>query len=769
MSDDVFHRFTPVFDGAAEQARVRTANMGSRDIDEASDPDQHPPVQPQTDLFTRILEHERPRWMLWSPVVFGLGSMAYFALSFEPAIAVAVAILVVALVLAALSRNAATPITVLALIFVLAASGFLAAKLRTIWVTAPVITADTPEIEARGFVELIEPRSKGGVRMTLRVTALGEMTEANRPVRIRVSSRAPLTQLRAGDAVIAWVKLRPPAQPASPGDYDFARYAYFKALGGVGFLTRPPVRFDIGTAPPMSIAVFSAIGKVRSWISKRISAVLPGQTGAIATALITGERGQITEETNEAYRAAGLYHVLSISGLHMAIMGGAVFFAMRFSLALFPSLALRFDIKKWAAVGALIGSFAYLLISGGAFATIRSFLMIAVMFIAILLDRPALALRNVAIAALLILVAFPESVLDPGFQMSFAAVIALIAGFGAYERRQRATPRDRSLIAQPVSLLGGIVISTLFASFAVAPLALYHFHQSQHLAVLANAVAMPVCNLIVMPMALAALVALPLGLEHAPLWLMGKGIDAMTQSANWVASMPYATGRFPAFPPSAILCFVAGALMLALIQHSVRWLGLALMAVSIGLAANPERPDILISQDGGTIAVRDDEGRLRFSTTRRNSYVEQRWLERDGDSRPSPAIRPNDGYRCDSLGCTIRASGRNIVISNTHRSLPEDCALADILIIRSRKSPGCKYQTKSSPSVIINRETLQQLGAHAMYFQPPHANSAETVVTGEREQSVKNSDGVIWQDTVAKRQGTRPWSHRTRSRLASES
>jgi competence protein ComEC len=236
-------------------------------------------------------------------------------------------------------------------------------------------------------------------------------------MRVRARAGTENAQLEPGDAVRIRATLTPPPWPSLPGDYDFARAAWFQGLGAVGFATGAATKVQAdAAAAPLSLRAGAVIERVRQGIGRRVVAALPGETGAIANALITGERGAITEMTNQAFRDSGLFHMLSISGLHMVIMAGAVFFVIRLSLAAIPSIALRYPIKKWAAVGAMLGALGYLLISGAAFATVRSYIMISIMFLAVLLDRPAVALRNVALAALAILVVWSESLFDPGFR-----------------------------------------------------------------------------------------------------------------------------------------------------------------------------------------------------------------------------------------------------------------------------------------------------------------------------------------------------------------
>jgi competence protein ComEC len=328
-------------------------------------------------------------------------------------------------------------------------------------------------------VELIEPRAGKGQRLTIRVTALERHEAQAWPVRVRIVTRAEARDLRPGDAVRLQARLNAPPGPSLPGDYDFARSAWFLGLGAVGYADAAAQIDTKASPPPLRLRLTAAIARVRQAIGARILTALPGETGAIANALITGERGGISEATNQAFRDSGLFHILSISGLHMVIMAGAVFLSIRLALAAIPAIALRYPIKKWAAAAAMLGAFGYLMISGAAFATVRSWIMISIMFLAVLLDRPAIALRNVALAALVILVAWPESLLDAGFQMSFAAVVALVSAYEWLRLRDAAEPGTlrRGLVGNALLFLGGILTTTLVAGLAVAPFGIYHFHR----------------------------------------------------------------------------------------------------------------------------------------------------------------------------------------------------------------------------------------------------------------------------------------------------
>jgi competence protein ComEC len=428
--------------------------------------------------IARQLEAEQERWFLWLPVLFGAGIALYFALPSEPPTLVALMPAVAALALhAAGPRTGTVGLVTAALLTVALGTG--AAKLRTETVRAPVLTGQTRPLDVYGYLELIEPRPTQGQRVTIRVSALEKHEAHAWPARVRIVTRGESKALHPGDAVRLKATLNAPPGPSLPGDYDFARSAWFRGVGAVGFADGAvEVRSD-PSGPPLGLRLAAAVGRVRQAIGARILAALPGETGAIANALITGERGGISEATNQAFRASGLFHILSISGLHMVIMAGAVFFSIRVALAAIPPIALRFPVKKWAAAGAMLGAFGYLLISGAEFATVRSYIMISIMFLAVLLDRPAIALRNVALAALAILVLWPESLLDAGFEMSFAAVVALVSTYEALRQRDAgdAGPVRRGWLGRALLFLGGIMTTTLVASLAVAPFGIYHFHR----------------------------------------------------------------------------------------------------------------------------------------------------------------------------------------------------------------------------------------------------------------------------------------------------
>ena len=679
------------------------------------------------------LEAEQDRWFLWLPVFLGAGIVGYFQLRLEPQLLLALAPLPVAVVLSVLWRQGSLAVIVTGALLA-AATGFALAKVRTDFVRAPVLERQYGLADVRGFIELVEPRPGRGQRITLRLVAFAGLTKQRMPYRIRVRTMIAMSGLKPGDGLRMRATLGPPGIPALPGDYDFARAAWFNSMGGIGYaLAKPSLDPDLGD-PPLWLQFWAGIERIRLAIGTRITESLPGERGAIANGLITGERGAITQATNDAYRDSGLFHILSISGLHMVIMAGAVFWVVRALLALAPFIALRFPIKKIAAVAATVAALGYLLISGSSPATVRSWITISMMFFAVLFDRPAVSLRNVALSALMIMVVFPENLFDVGFQMSYAAVVALVSVYEWLREREEAKgpAQPRHPIVNGLLFFGGIILTTLIASAAVAPFAAYYFHKSQQYAVLANLIAIPICNIIVMPAALATLIAMPFGLEVWPLWVMGQGIDLMTWIAYAVARLPGAVGRIPAIPTVAFALMVIGGLWLCLFHTRLRLAGLAFIAAGLGFAPLRERPDILIGRDGSLVAVRAAAGTLSSMPAKGGTFELTRWLEHEADARPAREVAAADAFRCDSTGCTTTVRGMTLAVATHPAAAADDCVRAQILVLTFPRPTGCS--TVRGP--VID------------FFAARAAGTITLFIDGDN----------VRMSTVAQARGDRPWA-----------
>jgi competence protein ComEC len=418
--------------------------------------------------------------------------------------------------------------------------------------------------------------------------------------------------------------------------------------------------------------------------------------------------------------------VLSISGLHLALAGGFFFWLVRAVLALIPAVALNYPIKKWAAVAALGGASFYLMISGCDAPAVRSYIMLAIMFGAIIADRSALTMRNVALAAAVILAARPQSLTEPGFEMSFAAVIGLIA-LAEWQQARRARDEAPGWPTRVRRYWTDILLATLVASLATAPFALYHFDRSSQYGLLANLATIPLTGFIIMPAATAAMVLMPFGLDRLPLLVMGKGVAAMTWVAHVVAGLPNAASLAPVMPMSALLLLVLGGLWMALWRRRWRWLGLAPAALGVVLAVIATGPDIFIARDGVTVAVRTGDGLLHLIRKPRDKFSAAEWLKRDGDERdPLQAVAsPADGVRCDAYGCiAVLRDGSLLAAAARIEALEEDCTRAAVVVSAVPASRHC-----AGPKLVVDRFDVARAGGYAIRLG---VSPAVQTVEGER-------------------------------------
>ncbi len=494
--------------------------------------------------------------------MLGAGAALYFVSAVEPSPLLGLCAGAVALAAATASFLRGTGRMALALIAALAL-GFAAAKAREEMVGAPVLN-QTLTLHLTARLLSADPAARGVRLVVGDLRSGGFSNTVPGAARILVSTR-DAKNFRAGDGVSLTARLMPPPGPSEPGDSDFGRDAFFQGIGAVGFSYGAPIPAPLSSVPGPFQQLAAAIENLRQTMTTHIRTALPGSEGAIASALITGERGGIDEEDQAALRDAGLAHVLAIAGLHMALVGMGLFWLVRAVLAAFPTIALNYPIKKWTAGAALLGAGFYLIISGASASATRAFVMLAMMLIAILLDRPGLSMRNLALAAAILLLAWPESIISPGFQMSFAAVAGLIAVAEWEQARQRHAPHG--LIYR---YLRGIGLTSLVGSLATMPFALFTFGRAGYYAVLGNLLAMPVMGFWVMPAAALSVAAMPFGWEAAPLHLLGWGIDVMLAMGRFVSGLPEAVSLARAFPVGVLATMALGGLWLAIsARHSL--------------------------------------------------------------------------------------------------------------------------------------------------------------------------------------------------------
>ncbi|WP_424631701.1 ComEC/Rec2 family competence protein [Bradyrhizobium sp. SYSU BS000235] len=648
------------------------------------------------------------RVLPWVPIAFGAGIAAYFAAEREPVPSVTAAVAIALCGAAYLARkHRAFAVMVLA---AAVAAGFATATLRTARVAHEVLAAPAFSVAIKGFVETREERERTD-RFILRVEAIEAPRNPTRLERVRLSVKKG-TAPAVGSFVELKARLLPPLSPLRPGAYDFGRDMYFQGIGASGFVMGAIKTVEPPRAGGAYLRYATAMQNMRDAIDGRIRTVLSGDSRAIATALLTGRRDAISGPVNDAMFISGLGHVLSISGYHMAVVAGVVFFAVRALLALFPSLTVTFPIKKWSAAAALAAAAFYLLLSGAEVATRRSFFMTAVVLIAIMVDRRAVTFRTLAVAAMIVLVASPEALVHPSFQMSFAATLGLVALVQVGMPNLFASP-DNSRVAR-AALWGGrelivLMLASLIAGLATMPYAAFHFHRITPYGVLANLAAMPVVSALVMPAGLLGLIAMPFGFDGMFWRMMDFGIGWMITVSQWVAALPGAIGHMAAFGTGPLLAMSAGIIAMGLLRSPLRWTGAGLVVIAAVCAVAAPQPDILVSSDGHSVGVRGKDGQLRLMQTRKDAFLVREWLTADADARTAGEASTADGVSCDDAGCVVQAGdGAFVALSRSPGAFADDCGRAAVIVTTRQPPSDCK-------ALVLERNVLQRQGTLALY------------------------------------------------------
>ncbi len=607
-----------------------------------------------------VEESARGTAFLFVPVWLGLGALVYFTAYFEPS-GLALAVLIgflFALRIAVKHHAKAQMVATIALIIAVGAG---CAKLQTWRSSTPMLAGEiASDVTAR--IVSINKTAKS-YRAILELASTANPTLKYAPKRVRVTIREGAEKLAAGESIKVRLRLMPPSGPVRPTSYDFAFQSYFDGIGASGFFVGP---VTVLASEPETFADhgLALLEQLRQGIAKRIRAVISGTEAEVAVALLAGLQTGIDDPTMESLRITGLAHILSISGLHMALVAGLFMVVVRGGLALFPAQASRLPVKKYSAALALLASFFYLLLSGSDVAALRSFIMLAVFLVAILLDQQALTMRNLSIAAIAILVVTPHEIMGPSFQMSFAATAALISAYaywtmikGHQSKAQNASV-IQNLWSKTWRFLGALAMTSIIAGAATSLFSAWQFHRLAPMGLPANLAAMPAVSLIVMPSAVLSALAMPFGLEEWPLRAMGFGIKIMLGVSNYFSDISSA-GISGALNTTPFVMASCSLLLACILQTRLKWLALVPVPLVVFMLWHPTRPDILISEDAKLVAVRISEDRLAVNRERPNKFTLEAWKKAlHADQISSPTMEEGIGHQqqfsCNDQLCKIK-------------------------------------------------------------------------------------------------------------------
>jgi competence protein ComEC len=677
-----------------------------------------------------VLDAQHDRVILWVPVCMGLGVAWYFHLKTEPPWWLGISFCLIFAALALLLRRRPA-LRLLCIALGLFAFGVTLSQFRTYSARSPYLTRAISYCHVTGRIAEIDPTPKGS-KLLLEDVTISKVAPKDTPERISITLRSYDPTLVTGQRVALAAGLFPPPDPALPGGFDFNRYFYFQGIGAVGYgmgkLDVTPL--DAGGLRGWAEGWGIRFAEFRHRLTESIRSYFHEPAGAVAAAFITGEVRAIPDSVNDSMRIAGLYHLLAVSGMNLSVVAGLAFFGFRLLLALVPAIALRYPIKKWAAALALVASYAYLEVSGAPVSAERAFFMVSLVFVAILCDRDPMPMRSIAIAAFCILLYEPEAALTASFQLSFSATAALVASYEwgiHWFARKRASVEGFGL-ARVVFYFAAVMATALIAWCATEPFIIYHFNQFSSYSLIANTIAEPLVSFILMPLVIAGVLLMPLGLAWLAFSPMQYGVDLLLHIATWVAHLPHAMWIVPNPSDYGFTLAVLGGCWIYFSQTGWRWLGAFAVVFGMSTAFFYAPPDLLVSGDAKHIAVRTESGDLVMLRGRNTNLLAQEWARAtiNHDALEKAAVP----MRCDALGCILTLRGHMVAMLTDPAALADDCRSVDIVIVNAPVA----HSACPAP-LLLDATALGTNGTAAVWF------------TGKRM--------IVKQ--VKPEQGARPW------------
>jgi competence protein ComEC len=649
--------------------------------------------------------------ILWMPIFLMIGMGGYFVLNFEPAKIYLLSALCASIILTIVTirwkdyllwRWAVVGFFCITL-------GLFLAQLRTHQLSTPLIIERMWNAEIRGDIQSAE-RAGSGWRLVVNNALINQQIQNK--YTLRLSVRKKDLDFRLGGRVQFIAQLMPASPPFLPGMFDFQRNAYFNGLSGFGYVTK-----IINYEPPSAQSKTPVLEKYREWLADHVYAVLQQPEAGIVTALLNGQRAGISRPITQSLQTSGLQHIISISGLHVGLLAAAVFFSTRLMLACSMRLALTIPIKKIAAFCALLTIIAYMFIVGLSPATVRSVIMSGIVLIAVMVDREAINLRLVALAAMLILLTQPESVLDIGFQLSFAAVTGLVAFFQMTQAFWQKQFWQESFIYKTIRALLMTVATSFIATLATAPLTMVYFQKIPVLSLLANVLATPLVGFLIMPGTFLAYIMTAFNvpfLSALPIQLMGWGVTGILRISDFVSSLPASVWHSNAPSFIAVILFMLALYQFLIAKNKVRLLALPILFLAILLQVIQEKSDIMMTQDR-IILYPDPQSDILYFEGRMDRFQRDMLLQFNGKETVQP-------LPCQGMICDISINGSIIRIIRDVPSLLKACENAPkLLLTRYYLNNKCEGHR------IFDRHILDKKGGMAISLKQDKTLEIETV------------------------------------------
>ena len=564
---------------------------------------------------------EQSRWLVWIPFLFGIGIAVYFALPFEPNYWYSLGVFEATLLLFYLLRYKGLHLLFTAIL--ICEFGFMNIQLQTLLKSRKV--AFTPEFTdyIKGQISEVSYNEKGRKRLLLQ-NAENFDNPLKGKYRVTVMN-GESADFEVGQCVELVGTFFPPSPVPVLNGFQLDRKYFYEEISGIGYANSSVFVIDCEQKQTSSFRI--RLNKIRQRITDDVAKILPSDEAGIVDAVLIGEQSRMPKLIVNNYRDSGLAHFLSVSGLHMGAIAGLIFFVLRFLLALFPAVALRYDVKKLAAAGAILFSSLYLLVSGMAVPAERAFIMTAVVLFGVIFNRQAISMRMVCFAGLVLLIISPQALISISFQMSFAAVVALISFYEKYARKITLWSVNRGIFSKIFFYLAGIVICDFVASLATMPFAIYHFHRVSVYTSLANLLAGPLIGLILMPLILLCLVSLPLGLSLYPLKALGYGVGWLNRITEFVSALPHSVAYADSLPFWGFALIVCGGYWLCVWQRNWRLWGLLPILIGVCSMFLGSQPDMVFAPKGEGIALRDKNGKMLLMPMKTDSWTVSVWRE----------------------------------------------------------------------------------------------------------------------------------------------